>query len=493
MPSLADLASSVSSYIKGRLSEAAPNLNTSPNSPADQMVITPLNVTLQPLISRINRWDLMQNLDNAALMTTQELDDLLFGNYRIARLQGVAASGEVLILTSVVPDGQPVTVPAGTQMSQGSGLLYSVGATTTYTAAQLATFYSTANLRYEIPVTVAAASVGSAYNAPAGYITQLVTPISGLQVSGVINPQDISNGVDVETNVAYVQRVRETFAAGDLGTSPGYRQYVFETWPTVLDVYPAGFGDVLMQRDTIQTTNGSVHIGGKVDLWIKGQNIQTATDSMTYAPGVPVTLTHPGLIAVTAVTGTSGGTTPGSSGMTYSVTYTDTSLVGTGREQALVYVYGALAGTPVYVEYTYDANLGAIQSDLDGAGHRIIATDVLVRSAVPKYVEIAIDPVELAGVTWTSVATARMFSVVSGALNALPLGGTIQESAIVGALTADPVLSGFIDYIPLPLPSLYTADTPQTAINPTHLTAITLANNEYAVLDQYSFMPQAAG
>ena len=144
----------------------------------------------------------------------EDLDELarLVG---IRRDPGTAATGEVTFTTTE----QPVEIPSGTLVgtqpdARGDFLEFSTDETV-----------ETAQDETEVTVSITAETVGERFNVGAQSITFLPNPPAGVQ--GVINTDEVTGGVDRESNPALRERTKEAvFATSGGGTSSGVIGYI---------------------------------------------------------------------------------------------------------------------------------------------------------------------------------------------------------------------------------------------------------------------------
>jgi len=221
--------------------------------------------------------EFMQNLDYAEQLTEEEADSLYYGNYRIKRNPGDKATGEVVLRFNKIPTESQLLIPSGVYVSTNEGLRFVTTTNIRYSPEELYAFYNPTMYLYEIPVPVVAEDVGTKYRVGAGVINKIETQFhSGLV--GVVNKTATVGGTDKESNADYANRIRNYYISRHLGTKPGYKEFILENFPEIKDVYTAGYRDPLMMRDIV----GGRHIGGKVDLYIRGGNIEIKTDQVTF-------------------------------------------------------------------------------------------------------------------------------------------------------------------------------------------------------------------
>lgn len=141
-------------------------------------------------------------------ISTNDLD-AIGRNLRVPKPKGRKASTLVYFYCTVVPSDS-ITIPAGTPvMTSDQSLVYTTSGSITVTANTISQYYNVKNSRYEIPVTVIAASEGSVYCIPAYRISRMGTNIAG--ISGVYNPNRVTGGEDASDSQVYLDRIRTKF------------------------------------------------------------------------------------------------------------------------------------------------------------------------------------------------------------------------------------------------------------------------------------------
>ena len=340
--SLTDFENSIKTYIKKRLEEEYPELFIESGTVISDLFINPMVSVLKPVIDKLNRVDLTQDLTNAALMTTDELDKIGYNNYGVSREGGVKASNYVYVEmasqyvgTSPEEELNPVIIGPIT-VSRSDGSRYSSNTTTlikisdntvigisgTIAPGYAADYFNPVTLSYEFPVFVEAEAEGSLYNADVGDIDILITNYP-LLTGRVFNTQAFSNGNSSEDNISYAERLRSGFSARQLGSEGGYKYYVKNNFKDVTDVLVAGYQDALMERDKIIVRSSGafteVHTGGKVDIYVKGESYDTISQ-LSYLKSDRIRVAVPPLanevyIKVTNVTN------PDNMGLTFNIIY----------------------------------------------------------------------------------------------------------------------------------------------------------------------------
>jgi uncharacterized phage protein gp47/JayE len=236
-----------------------------------------LTGTSVPVSSSPYKQALQASLYLGSATAVQNLIDASFeayaSNFGLFRRSGTAAGGEVLFYTTRRPT-QSIVIPLGTTVS-GGGIVFSTTRASGIYFDQLASFYDPVSGRYGVRVPVRAEEAGSRGNIGTGQVRNLSTKLPG-SVS-VSNPAPMFGGRDQESNLDLSIRVQNALASVDSGTAQGYSQTAADV-PGVLQARVIAAGDPLMLRDL----EGSVHRGGKVDVWVQGENLSTVTDVFAF-------------------------------------------------------------------------------------------------------------------------------------------------------------------------------------------------------------------
>lgn len=206
--SFATLVQDIAAGIQGRASDLI-----------DFTVGSPLRAIAEG-VSSILLW--MQSLilrvlaaTRAATSTGSDLDTWM-ADFGLTRIAAVAATGNVTFARFTASTSAPF-IPVGAQLRTSDGSqTYTVIADTT-NSAYSATLggYTLASGVTSVSVLVQADTAGAAGNVSAGAITQMLTPVPG--VDTVSNPSPLASGADAESDAAF----RTRFQAYILGLSRG--------------------------------------------------------------------------------------------------------------------------------------------------------------------------------------------------------------------------------------------------------------------------------
>lgn len=146
----------------------------------------------------------------------------------------------------------------------------------TMTAIDAQKFYNQDTKRYEIKVQLSAETPGTAGNIPAGALDQVVSGASGFKT---VNDTSADFGSDNQSNLQLAEACMRSLSSLDSGTDGGYFQTVIGT-PGVFDLQVVKSGDQFMMRDFDPVR--MKHIGGKVDIYVKGINERTVTEPFAF-------------------------------------------------------------------------------------------------------------------------------------------------------------------------------------------------------------------
>lgn len=269
----------VRGYVLSTIQAKYPHLDVTENSSFDDLFVKPMVDLLTPLFEKLNTSALMNNLDNAEYMSEEELDQLIEGNYLKKRNRGNKAFTTITMsFEELDSEGEieNLVIPEGIIVRKKSdGAQYRVTQEKVFTHEDLLLYYNPTTATCDVPVEIEAVDVGEEYNAEVGEINECITLFNTSLVK-VSNPSAVDTGTDKETNVEYANRTKEYYISRYLGTDPGYKSFIQDNFEEVEDVYVVGRGDPNMNRDIVKVWDENQkayidkHIGGMVDIYIKG-------------------------------------------------------------------------------------------------------------------------------------------------------------------------------------------------------------------------------
>lgn len=237
---------------------------------SDPVDAVPYKQALQ-LASGFSTEDEVQSTINSAFTE-------LAGNYGVMRKGAETAAGRIVFFTNVRP-ARSVSVPIGAIVSTAgpNPAQFITTAPISVALEDMDSFYNVDNARWEFRTGIRASQAGDGGNVAAGTI---VRPVSGVPAElRVVNDEATVFGQDVESNSSLAERAMLAFSSVDSGTRNGYLAAALGT-PGVLRARVIAAGDELMQRDYDELRQR--HIGGKVDIYVQGDDEQPATDRFAF-------------------------------------------------------------------------------------------------------------------------------------------------------------------------------------------------------------------
>lgn len=421
---------------------------------------------LEPIFSALDRLTLMQSIENAALLTDDEMD-IVAGKYYMPRMKGLQASGTGTLIFRDIPQTNVLQIAAGIVGISKQGYRFISPSTVNIDINQLGNYYDAGTFRFRIPVNFTAQDVGAQYNIDIGDLSRLETPL--LFLESVTNEAKFTGGTDKESNIDLATRISKSSGSATLGNTKGYNRFFRDNFTDIKDVLIAGYGHPLMQRDIIGTapTNAlnqtltNVHWGSKIDAYIRGARLADAVEFLTTqlipsTSNIAVLLTMVPVADIKQVSRVS--SNPNVDPATLVVTnYTilkdeNPETVGTLYETAWLMITDSLVpvGTNIQVSYHYNALLTDINTSLYTADNRPPTADVLLKEAHTKYIFGGMIVKQLNSIRLRDVDKSIIRQRAFDYITSLPMGGEIQYSDVTDAISnADPT-NPVIDYIHMP-------------------------------------------
>jgi hypothetical protein len=137
-------------------------------------------------------------------------------------------------------------------------------------------YFNQENQRYEIKIQMVADIAGSIGNVPAGDLDTIVAGASGFET---VNEVAADFGRNIASNLELAEDASRALYSLDTGTTGGYKTIAIGT-PGVLEVRIVESGDPYMMRDYDEVREK--HIGGKVDIYIKGSIERTISEKFAF-------------------------------------------------------------------------------------------------------------------------------------------------------------------------------------------------------------------
>lgn len=274
----------IRSYVVNKIKALRPDLDVSENSVVDDIYVKPLIEVVKPLIEAANAVDLMRDLDNYIYMTDDQIDQIGSRNYFLSRNLGNEAKLIIKLSFVKVSTSENMVIPAGTIFETSDNLKFQTESRVEFTPAELLAKYNPSTLTYDLNIEITALESGSDYNVTSGQIlTPLVKFSNYLLTATCVSVS--TKGYDDETNADYVDRIRSFYTSQFLGSKTGYKSEIMAEFSEVDDVFVAGYGDTEMTRDlftvVVAEVPEEVHIGGKVDVYIKGSTYSNVSVAVT--------------------------------------------------------------------------------------------------------------------------------------------------------------------------------------------------------------------
>ena len=199
--------------------------------------------------------------------------DKLGSNFGKIRRGGKRSRGAVSIFTRTRPTTS-FNFPIGTLVTL-NGQRFRLTSPAVISSAGSGSFFNPATGRYSTVAFVQAESIGLTGNVAPSVGAVKNAPL-GIQVQ---NEAPTFGGTNEESNRDLAVRAQGALSSVDSGTLQGYTQTSVDV-PGVEQVNVVDAGHLLMMRD--RTTDGR-HVGGKVDLWVRGESTGTVSDSFAFS------------------------------------------------------------------------------------------------------------------------------------------------------------------------------------------------------------------
>jgi len=392
-------------------------------------IINSIATQADSLSSSIDHVKLIQSLNNVSDFTNDEMDALA-ANFDCTRIPAQASTCVVVFYRKTYT-GNAITIAQNqiVYTSNPKVNFITLETKTIVASGGLHSYYSATNQRYEIPVSVQSTDIGTATNVASHTISNIDGVITN--IDGVDNLIAASGGADEETNDSLASRIKLKIT-NNVGTKNGY-EALARSQAGVNDCYVATANDVFMTRDA--------DFGGKVDIYIKGSDNMSVTETIVYNGQTSMILTKQPAKSISSVLGTNAGNITYTFLPSSDYTFTeDTTSIYAGSEQAtgrLVWVSSGAKPTlltNVRIGYVYNALPETIQSVVDGDSNHIVNADVLVKEALSVAIDYTATIAVLSGYSKASVVENCRVAVET-ALNNYGLGISVEQSDINTIIT----------------------------------------------------------
>lgn len=268
-----------------------PSLDTKPATVARDLMVDLQAQQVSEVYEALREISSLQSISN---VTGQDLTNYA-SNYGVTRQSGTKAIGTVVFTFKNIDSD--ITISAGTLVRTANGLPFSTVSTISITTSQANSLRATATrLRdqlntagitdeFAVEASVEANSAGSIGN----IASYAITLTNASDANNITNLSSFTGGSDLESDAALRSRILAAFAGTNVGTAVGYRSIVLNLASSI-DALVVEPGDTLMTRDgtvTVTDSDGTVTVsepgtGGRVDIYIMGENLQAGTDSFVF-------------------------------------------------------------------------------------------------------------------------------------------------------------------------------------------------------------------
>ena len=233
----------------------------------------PTPVARSPYKQALQRVFDIQNSNDVQTIIDAAFEQLASRN-NVFRKAGTRARGFATFFTRSTPTAT-IFIPLGTRIASGS-IQFVTTTDASIPINNVGAFFNPTTGFFQVDVPIEADQPGTAANLGAGQIRTIVSSLPGLSVT---NSNPTFGGTNQETNLNLSVRARAALAAVDTGTAQGTLQVVADV-AGVQEAKVVSAGDALMQRDFDEEYNK--HVGGKVDVWVKGDAVGTVTDVFAF-------------------------------------------------------------------------------------------------------------------------------------------------------------------------------------------------------------------
>jgi hypothetical protein len=245
----------IRSFVIARISQEFPELAATQGAELEDMLVSPMQLLLEPLKRAVETTRINQSVENADLMSDDEAD-ALGANFFQEREEGDRASGPVRLYFNAPTT---VRVTSDRQLTSRSGVAFFPTENTFITSAQMV--FNRDGSQYFLDITVQAEEAGSEGNVSAGEI------ISIDDVEGVVrvsNLSDFTNGNPRQDNEDYLGGIPQALTERSLVTTRGISTRVPDTFGAqVRALQVVGAGEDGMDRDILTgTSEGFLHLVG---------------------------------------------------------------------------------------------------------------------------------------------------------------------------------------------------------------------------------------
>jgi len=406
------------------ISSERPNIDTSPGTFTRDAIIDAPSRELESMYLDLNRTSNAQSPDLAGTTDVEQLGR----NFQLRRRGPLKTTGIVSFYSFETP-AETITIPRGTTVASKAS---PDGSSQQYVTSQDVTLgitdFNSNTGRYEADAPVRAEIAGVDGNIPPGAISAIIDSVAG--VAGVYNFNAFTNGADFETLTSFRSRIKSVILGNNVGTTDGY----YQTVTRITDVLDARVASSDSGIEELRRADV-----GAVDIYIRGL-ISAQAPSEVYivpvsAPFEFVTSKQPiDLLAadsfslIGSITGTL------IEGINYTIVQDTSKFAGSIRGSDKFVFTGLSAGEEVTIVYSYNSLIESVQSYMEDDSRKVLGADILVKSAIPRQIDVACTIRVLPGFTTTGITT-DVITTLTAFLNSYTIGEEVQQSDVLATIT----------------------------------------------------------
>lgn len=419
--------------------------------------------------NQIRPVSLLQSLENSDAYSESDLDGVVF-NEDILRPTGSFAATTLTFTrntafgageTGGIPRGTPIGSATDASTSQSVTFVTTVAKDKTNAVAVLDT--DTNQVVYRMTVPAVCLISGSAGAIAANQLTLPIRSISGWD--SVTNLAAAVEGVDKYTNAELIELYFLAVTSRQLSVATGTEFHVLDSFTGALDVHEVTGVDPLLTRDS----------AGAVDVYVKGTNIQTATEGIAYfGVGQKLVLSNTPVISITSVVS---GAVTYLLGSDYVIDLDDTGVAASTRANDGIRFLPTVTSPPavgdtVNITYTYNQLIIDLQAEQSDPEIAVDGRDLLYKmgTGVPIYISARLTV--KSGFVFSTIQTA-VIAAIQNYVSALGLNDDVSMFNEDGSIAFN--VSG--------VSSLVFTRFSRVASDTTINQVIAIAANEYPSLD----------
>jgi len=235
----------ISAFVKARIDELYPE---SKGEVFQDIINSILSVVLRPLQAELSSIRALSQSRTDLTISREELEIRAQNFFVTAR----AGSRSRVLVRLFFANPRTVTIGLGTGFTTGSGLWFHPVRTYVYTSDEMSLNYLPSEALYYIDVVAAAAEPGVIYNINSGEITGVEGVDDIVRITNP-NPAD-GRGEDQDSSSRLLARLQDSIASAAPDTIRGITRYMDDRYgDNIGSLFVAGFGDIEMVRDILQT------------------------------------------------------------------------------------------------------------------------------------------------------------------------------------------------------------------------------------------------